>query len=73
MVSMGTNKKRFIALIGIILAITIVIAVLFFKKQSQNEKTFEYEGTLNCQPILTPEEAELCRRAEAANYPYIVY
>ena len=67
---MNKSKKKilFIAL-GIIVVVAIVIVLLLVFKQDD----FEYEGWINCQPMLTKEETELCERAEAAGYPYIAY
>jgi hypothetical protein len=34
---------------------------------------FEYEGWIDCMPPLDEYEADLCKRAEEAGYPYIAY
>lgn len=65
------SKKRFIVTIFVVILVGIIIAVTLLLNRSQD--TFEYEGWIDCQPILSPEEEDLCRRAEAANYPYIAY
>ena len=39
----------------------------------EEKKDFEFEGWINCQPMLTDEQAELCRQAEEAGYDKIAY
>ena len=39
----------------------------------EEQSSFEYEGWINCQPLLTEEQAELCRQAEEAGYDKIAY
>jgi tRNA-dihydrouridine synthase len=39
----------------------------------EEKKDFEFEGWINCQPMLTEEQAELCRKAEEAGYDKIAY
>ena len=55
-----------VILVGVIIAIAVILS-------NRDQDTFEYEGWIDCQPILSPEEEDLCRRAKAANYPYIAY
>lgn len=44
------------------------------KEATEEEKpNFEFEGWINCQPLLTEEQAELCRQAEEAGYDKIAY
>ena len=52
----------------VVVIIAIVVAIIVSR---QNE--FHYEGWIDCMPPLSESEADLCRRAEAANYPYIAY
>lgn len=67
---MNSKKKKIMfVILGIIAIVAIVMTLLLISKQN----SFEYEGWINCQPILTKEAAELCERAEAAGYPYIAY
>ena len=69
MVKESTNKTKIILILG---AIAIILAsVILLPVFKQNK--FEHEGWINCQPLLSEEEAELCRQAEAAEYPYIAY
>ncbi len=69
-VNTAKNKKLLLTLgIAGVIILAIIIALLLVPKQDK----FEYEGWINCQPILSKEEAELCKRAEAAEYPYIAY
>lgn len=77
------NKKLFIIIILAVFLIVATIALFFLLKRDQvtsesnsgydSEYDFKYEGWIDCQPVLSPEKEELCRRAEAANYPYIAY
>jgi hypothetical protein len=69
----NSNNKKWliITIFGVILVGVIIVAVAILSSRDQD--TFEYEGWIDCQPILSPEEEDLCRRAEAANYPYIAY
>ena len=39
----------------------------------EEQSGFEYEGWIDCQPLLTEEQAELCRQAEEAGYDKIAY
>ena len=64
------KKKLFIAL-GIVAAVIVAIMIASMLIFRQNK--FIYHGWINCQPMLTEEEAELCERAEEAGYPYIAY
>ena len=69
------NKKQLTTimmvtfLVGII--VIIIVGVIFLYNRDQ--KTFEYDGWIDCMPELSESQAELCRRAEAAGYPYIAY
>ena len=65
------DKKQLIMILSAVFFIVVIVILVFLLKRNQD--TFEYEGWINCQPILSPQEADLCRRAEAANYPYIAY
>ena len=56
-------------LVGII--VIIIVGVIFLYNRDQ--ETFEYDGWIDCMPELSESQAELCRRAEAAGYPYIAY
>ena len=64
--------KRLIITIFVVILVGIMITIVFLLS-NHNQDTFEYEGWIDCQPILSSEEEDLCRRAEAANYPYIAY
>lgn len=64
-----TKKKILFIVLGIIAVATIAFVILLVSRRNN----FEYEGWLNCQPILPEDAAELCKRAEAAGYPYIAY
>lgn len=69
-INKNINKKGYLivaVLIVVILTATITIAILNKKEE------FEYSGWIDCMPMLSDEAAELCRRAEKANYPYITY
>jgi len=66
------SKKDIIMAVLVVLVVGLIIFIICLVTQKQN-LSFEYEGWINCQPILTPEEADLCARARAANYPYIAY
>ncbi|MBQ3945481.1 MAG: hypothetical protein II670_07725, partial [Alphaproteobacteria bacterium] len=69
------NKKQLTTimmvtfLVGII--VIIIVGVIFLYNRDQ--ETFEYNGWIDCMPELSKSQAELCRRAEAAGYPYIAY
>ena len=69
------NKKQLTTimmvtfLVGII--VIIIVGVIFLYNRDQ--ETFEYNGWIDCMPELSESQAELCRRAEAAGYPYIAY
>ncbi len=65
------DKKQLIIILLAVFLIAIIVVIIFLLIRNQN--TFEYEGWIDCQPILSPEEADLCKKAEAANYPYIAY
>ena len=64
------NNNLMVALIitGIVLVAAIAIALALFKKDE-----FHYSGWINCMPSLSESEADLCKRAKAAGYPYIAY
>lgn len=70
---MGKNKSRKkLLIIGIIAAILVAVAIIFVILIIKKQNTFE--GTINCQPpLVTEHEIDLCRRAEEAGYPNIVY
>ena len=64
------NKKTIIIIASVVVVVIIAIVVAIIVSR-QNE--FHYEGWIDCMPPLSESEADLCRRAEAANYPYIAY
>ena len=65
------NKKQSIIVISAVILIVVIAILVFLLNRGQN--TFEYKGWIDCQPVLSPEKEDLCRRAKAANYPYIAY
>lgn len=67
----SNNKKQLIIVMSIVFLIGIIIVIVFLL--NRNQDTFEYEGWIDCQPVLSESEADLCRRAKAAGYPYIAY
>ena len=67
------KKKTLFIIIGIIAVVAIVVAIVVALFLTSRKDSFEYEGWIDCQPILSEKEAELCERAEAAGYPYIAY
>ena len=64
------NKKQAIVISILVACVAIVI---FFILQNRAVTKFEHEGWINCMPMLDSKQAELCRQAEEANYPYIAY
>jgi hypothetical protein len=63
-------KKRAVIIL-ILLACAAVAA--FFILQNWTKPKFEYDGWINCMPLMDGKQAELCRQAEEAHYPYIAY
>jgi len=77
------NKKT-IAAIVVMGALFIVTSITILLLVKNNEGSFEHNGVtyskdeerwINCMPgpSIDPEHDELCRKAAAANYPYIAY
>lgn len=61
---------KYIAL-SLLLICLLLGGFLIYDKQS--EPALKLEGWINCMPVLSAEQSELCRKAEAQNYPYIAY
>ena len=64
------KRTTVVLLVGILCILVAVIVMHYLLKE---DKEFEYNGWLNCQPMLSDEQAELCQKAEEANYPNIAY
>lgn len=64
------SKKELIVIIIVVVLIGVITAIILLNR---DQDAFEYEGWIDCQPVLSPEKEDLCRRAEAAGYPYITY
>ena len=71
---MGKKKpQKKTLIIGIIVAISLIVIIIDIIVLI-NKKQDTLEGTIDCQPPLVTEyEIDLCRRAEEAGYPNIVY
>lgn len=66
-----TKKKKIILVVGLaVVVLAVVLAIILISSQRND---FKYEGWIDCQPVLSESQADLCRRAEAAGYPYIAY
>lgn len=63
--------KKFIVIISILM-VCIAVAIIVIL-QNTNKPKFEHEGWINCMPMLDSKQAELCKQAEEADYPYIAY
>ena len=66
------NKKQLIIIMVAVFLIGIIVVVIVFLL-NRGQDVFEYDGWIDCQPVLSESEADLCRRAKAAGYPYIAY
>jgi hypothetical protein len=66
----SVHKKRVVV---ISVVVVCMFALVFVFLQNRSTQKFEYEGWINCMPVLDSKQSELCQQAEEANYPYIAY
>lgn len=60
-----------ISIVAVLMIVAVCVVLLTSNKNSEGE--FTYEGWIDCMPPLSESQEDLCRRAEAAGYPYIAY
>ena len=70
---MKLKKELIIGISVVIVLIIVVICVVLLTSNKSGEGEFTYDGRIDCMPPLSESQEDLCRRAEAAGYPYIAY